>query len=162
MGVIDLKNFVKEHTIVFKDVPAIGDAEDEPSGISWTIRPWRADQEFSIREAQQLGLKRLRARMKKTKLEAGEALSEEDGGPLTEEEETLLEEPEVMAEYWAPIVAAMVADPELDPEELRENYYGLLLRYVGQEAESFFLFGRRPEKMKDQAENRQTRRTQSR
>jgi hypothetical protein len=67
-----------------------------------------------------------------------------------QEEET---DPLTTAQQWAPIVAAMVKEPQLDKDELIENFHGLVLRYVGEEAEAFFREGAAKVK-----ENREARR----
>jgi hypothetical protein len=154
VSTVDLKNFLPERTLVFENVPDLSGDTKNPDGAPrvWTIRPLTVERELAVEKARLENSTRLQnvianAQRRWKAVEDGRDPSSD---PVIAAEDE--EDPVASAEQWAPIVAAMVAEPELDAEELETNFHGLLLRHVGERAEAFFRDGP-PAK-----ENRESRR----
>jgi len=154
-----LKNSIEEATLIFTDIPDMNEGYNNPDGTprTWTIRPLTVAREHAAE----------RARLKNTdylqKLIATNQLrwkAVEEGKVVTPDEAAEREiediDPLATAEQWAPIVSAMVCEPELDADDLIENFYGVTLRQVGEEAEAFFREG--PAKAKANREARRAAR----
>jgi len=152
----NLAQLLDENTLVFENVPDINGktVNDDGTPRVWTIRPLTIEREHQIEKARLKNTGYLQ-RLIATNQQNWKAV--EEGRVLTEQErEGLLSEdddPLATAEQWAPMVAAMVCEPELDADELLENFHGMTLRVIGEEVEAFFREG--PQKMK---ENRAMRR----
>jgi hypothetical protein len=140
---LDLQNILQENTLVFKNVPDInGNTLDENgSPRTWTIRPFTVERERRIAIARLENSDYLQNIIAQSKRRWDAA---DSGEPLPPADE---QEPMVTAEQWAPIVAAMVCEPDLDIDDLIENFSGMILRHVGETAEAFFQEG--PSKMKE-------------
>jgi len=140
----DLQNLLEESTLVFKNVPDImGNTQDEDGKPrTWTIRPLTVERERRVAMARLENSGYIQQSIADAKrrwdaVDKGEVIPADDNAV----------DPMVTAEQWAPIVAAMVCDPELDEDDLIKNYSGLLLRHIGETAEAFFQEG--PAKMKE-------------
>lgn len=137
----DLKNILEINTIVFENVPDLDGDTNLPDGTPrvWKIRPLTVEQEHAVERARAKNTSYLQ-RLIATNARFWEAAKEGKALSVPAEEETSEEEldPLATAEQWAPIVAAIVAEPQLDAEELVTQFHGLILRLVGEEAEAFF------------------------
>lgn len=142
----DLKDILSENTIVFENVPDLqGNVEGEDgSKRIWRIRPLTVERERQVEIARLENAEHLQktialATAKWRAVEAGQ----DPAAVVAEDEESEPGElnPRATAEQWAPIVAAMVCEPELDADYLVENFHGLVLRHIGETAEAFFQEG---------------------
>lgn len=152
-----LKNILEENTMIFEHVPDIEGTTLNEDGTprTWTIRPLTVAREHEAEKARLKNttyLQHLIAvnQQRWKAVEEGRDPNKEEISPVFGEEDI---DPLATAEQWGPIVAAIVAEPELDADDLIKNFHGLTLRIVGEEAEAFFREG--PQKMK---ENREARR----
>lgn len=154
----DLKKLLEESTMIFENVPDLSGDTTAPDGgpRTWTVRPLTVAREHAVEKARLSNTAYLQKVIATNQrgwkaVEEGKVASEDDAA--TEDTEDV--DPHAAAEQWAPIVAAMVCDPELDVDELIGNFHGVTLRFVGETAEAFFREG--PELMK---KNREQRRAQ--
>lgn len=116
MPKLDFSDFADKNTLVFENVPVYRDGELVPDTFeTWRIPPFTAGTELAIRDLERKAL---------------ELANPKKGDGI-----------QTLASYWAGIVAVMVKDPVLSAEDL-EGYPAALLREVGQEALSFFRFGK--------------------
>lgn len=154
----DLSELLESNTLIFENVPDLDGKTTTEDGEPrvWTIRPLTVEREARAEKARMKNTSYVQhvISVQRQRWEAVEkgVEAEESKGWSDEEEDPL-----VTAEQWGPIVAAMVCEPELDPDDLIENFHGLTLRYIGEEAEGFFRDA--PERIKkDLKENRAARR----
>jgi hypothetical protein len=150
----DLSKLLEQNTIVFENIPDLDGSTKNPDGTPrvWRVRPLTVEREHRAEAARLKNtdyLQRLISQNTKRwkAVEEGTVGGGEDGA----DEEDL--DPRATAEQWAPIVAAVVCEPELDEDDLIANFHGVILRFVGEKAEAFFRDG--PAK---ETENRAMRR----
>jgi len=131
MPKLDFSDFVAKNTLIFENVPVYRDGEVVPEQTqTWQIPPFSAATELAIRELERKALELL--------------------SPVDTPTKKGIAHVRTMAAYWAPMVAVMVKDPILSPEQL-EGYPAALLRSVGSEAISFFRFGKLRSEMEEEA-----------
>lgn len=152
----NLAQLLDENTLIFENVPDLNGKTTNEDGTPrvWTVRPLTIEREHQVEKARLKNtgyLQRLIATNQQNwkAVEEGRVLTEQEREGLLSEED----DPLSTAEQWAPMVAAMVCEPELDADELLDNFHGMILRHIGEEVEAFFREG--PQKMK---ENRAARR----
>jgi hypothetical protein len=140
----NLEDLLTRNTISFKNVPDMNGEKTNPDGSprNWIVTPLTVDREREVEMARLKNtdyLQRVIAYNSRrwTNVQEGRDPDKDaDEQPQVTEEEEL--DPMVTAEKYAPIVAAMVSNVKLDPEELIANFPGILLAYVAEEVTSFF------------------------
>ena len=147
---LDLKDILEQNTIVFENIPDIeGSTEEDGAPRLWRVRPLTVEREHAVETARMRNSAYLQRIIAANQARWKAVEDGRDAGTPAEDEL----EPQATAEQWAPIVAALVCEPDLDADYLAEHFHGVVLRYVGEEAEAFFREGAAKVK-----ENREARR----
>jgi hypothetical protein len=132
---LDLKDILEQNTIVFENIPDIeGSTEEDGAPRVWRVRPLTVEREHAVETARMHNSAYLQRIIAANQARWKAVEEGRDAGTPAEEDL----EPQATAEQWAPIVAALVCEPDLDADYLAEHFHGVVLRYVGEEAEAFF------------------------
>lgn len=124
MHVIDFSKFIPEHTLIF-DVPAIDGAMSR-----WEVPPFDEETELAFWEWMQ-------PLMEQRKTEQQLAMGVAPAGKKASKAQA-------KGRFWAPLLAKVVKNVQLDPEVLCRDYHGEVLKMVGTAVVDFFVSGQLP------------------
>lgn len=136
----DLKDFIALNTARFENVPDMDEGYLNTDGTPrvWVIKPLSPAREMAVERARNENTDHLQRyisylQSKWEFLQKGESEPRPSGAEVSDDTD-----PRVLAEQYAPIVAAMVSNVELDPDDLIEKFHGMLLKFIVEDTQDFF------------------------